>query len=269
MGVELTADDFTRLQQMVHRLAGISLKAGKEALAVGRMRRRMRELKVDEVRDYLKLVERDDTGNEATLLIDALSTNVTSFFRESSHFGLFEGWLRTLRAGGARRARVWCAAAATGEEPWTLAMYLRQVFNEPQHDVALLATDISTRALATARQGVYAAESVAKLPTELRQRWFTRADDGLVVHDELRPLITFNRMNLVRPPYPMRGGFDVVFCRNVMIYFDNPTRQVVVNEIQRLLKPGGYLCLGHAESLAGLVTTLQPVAPAAYRNPPA
>jgi len=130
----------------------------------------------------------------------------------------------------------------------------------------LLATDISTRALATARQGIYPQESVARLPEELRRRWFTTEADGMVVHNDLRPLVTFNRLNLVRPPYPMRGSFDVVFCRNVMIYFDQPTRQTVVDQICGLLKPGGLLCLGHAESLAGLQSDLKLVAPAAYQK---
>ena len=202
MDTEIATEDFTRLKKMVYHLSGIDLKAGKEALVVGRMRRRMRELGVSGITAYLTIVERDTSGNEATKLIDALSTNVTSFYRESSHFTLFDTWLRAAKSRGLKRIRVWCAAAATGEEPWTLAMYLKQVFNESGFDIAVLATDISTRALATARQGIYPRESVARLPEELRRRWFTTEEDGMAINADLRPLVTFNRLNLVRPPIP-------------------------------------------------------------------
>jgi chemotaxis protein methyltransferase CheR len=267
MDLTLSPAEFTHLKKLVHRLSGIALNPGKEALVLGRLRRRMRELGMTEIKHYLAAVEADDTGNESTLLIDALSTNVTSFYRESAHFVLFSQFLAARKAAGAKRLRVWCAAAATGEEPWTLAMLMRQAFPEPGADLALLATDISTRALATARQGVYERASVGRLPEALRRRWFITEGQTCTVHDDLRPMITFNRMNLVRPPYPMRGPFDVIFCRNVMIYFENPERVAVVGEVERLLASGGLFCLGHAESLTGLGSTLVAHSPAAYLKP--
>ena len=267
MDITFSQTDFAHLKTLVHKLSGISLHPGKEALAVGRLRRRMRELGMTEIKRYLSAVEADSSGNEATLLIDALSTNVTSFYRESAHFGLFSQFLAKRKAAGAKRIRVWCAAAATGEEPWTLAMLMRQAFPDSATDLAILATDISTRALATAHQGVYERMSVGRLPEELRRRWFISEGQTCSVHDDLRPLVTFNRLNLVRPPYPMRGPFDVIFCRNVMIYFENPERQAVVTEVQRLLAPGGLFCLGHAESLAGLDSSLVASSPAAYLKP--
>ena len=267
MDIMLSQAEFSRLKTLVHKLSGISLNPGKEALAVGRLRRRMRELGMTEIKQYLSAVEADASGNEATLLIDALSTNVTSFFRESGHFGLFAQFMAKRKAAGAKRIRIWCAAAATGEEPWTLAMLMRQAFPEPNADIALLATDISTRALATARQGVYERTSVGRLPEDLRRRWFTTNGQTCSINDDLRPLITFNRLNLVRSPYPIRGPFDVIFCRNVMIYFELPERQAVVSEVERLLAPGGLFCLGHAESLAGLESTLVAYSAAAYLKP--
>lgn len=262
--VQLAPVEFARLKALLHGLSGITLKPGKEALAVGRLRRRMRELGLADISTYLSLVENDASGQEATLLIDSLSTNVTSFYREPAHFTVFSDFLAERKKAGIRKLRVWCAAAATGEEPWTLAMLMRQAFPEPRFDLALLATDISTRALAVARQGVYERAAVAKLPEALSRRWFTSDGSTSTISDDLRPLVTFNRMNLVRPPYPMRGQFDVIFCRNVMIYFENPERLAVLGEVHRLLVPGGLLCLGHAESLTGLSTRLHAVAPAAY-----
>lgn len=260
---------FSRLKRLVYDLAGIDIKPGKEALVSGRLQKRMRELGIDSYKAYIDRIAAEPEGDEVVLLLDAISTNVTSFFREAEHFTLLRTETVRWMAEGRTSLRVWCAASSSGEEPYTIAMSMMEAIGSRRVDLKILATDISTRVLDIARRGTYAASAVNSVPADLRKKWFVPDQDGKLVRvkDDLRQLITFNRLNLAKPPYPMRGPLDAVFCRNVMIYFDNEVRSRIIGEVRRLVRPGGILCVGHAESLSTLQGDLLNVQPAAYRLP--
>jgi chemotaxis protein methyltransferase CheR len=260
---------YQRLKKLVYDLAGIDLKPGKEALVSGRLQKRMRDLGLPTYKAYLDTVEAHPDGDEIVLLLDAISTNVTSFFREAEHFALLRKETATWLAEGRTKLRVWCAASSSGEEPYTIAMTMLSVIGKRPVDLKILATDISTRVLEMARRGVYPATAVANVPAELRAAYMApEADPNLVrMRPEVRNLITFNRLNLAKPPYPMAGPFDAVFCRTVMIYFDNEVRSRIVGQVRRITRSGGIFCVGHAESLSTLQGDLKTVQAAAYRIP--
>ncbi|MCP4657501.1 MAG: methyltransferase domain-containing protein [bacterium] len=217
----------------------------------------------------------DRSGLDTVYLVDAVCTNGTSFFREREHFHFMFETLRRWLAGGARRIRLWSAAASSGEEPYSMAMVAAEAMggvNATKADVKILATDLSTRILERCRQGVYSKERISEVPEAWRRRYFepVTGEDGRPGFAAGRALcdrIVFSRLNLSEPPFPMEGPLDMIFCRNVMIYFDAAVRRRLLAEIHRLLKPGGYLFVGHAESLAGLMSDLRPVQPGVYRNP--
>jgi chemotaxis protein methyltransferase CheR len=230
----------------------------------------MRILGMQDFKGYLSMVRSDPAGEELVHLLDAISTNVTSFFREPEHFGeireLFAHWLKA----GQRRFRFWSAASSTGEEPYTLAMVLAEVLEGRDVDLKILATDISSRVLETASAGEYTEAKLVGIPVALRGKYFNRTGSlgnyCYQIKDELRKWIVFKRFNLSAPPFPMSGPLDLVLCRNVMIYFDNQVRQGLLSEIYRLLKPEGYLMVGHAESLNGIKTDFSVVRPSVYRK---
>jgi chemotaxis protein methyltransferase CheR len=265
----IDAASYARLKVMVRELAGIDLKPGKETLVAGRLQKRMRELGYSRFKEYLDHVEQDQSTDEIVLLLDTLSTNVTAFFREAEHFTLLGKKTAEWIAEGRTELRVWCAACSSGEEPYTIAMTMLEVIGNRPVQLKILATDISTRVLELARQGAYSASAVASIPEPLRRRYVTPDAGGKLyrANEQLRRLVTFNRVNLAKPPYPMKGPFDAVFCRNVMIYFDNEIRIRILAETRRLLRPGGLLCVGHAESLSQLQGNLIALQPAAYRMP--
>lgn len=211
--------------------------------------------------DYLRA---DDGGGELVQLLDVISTNVTSFFREAEHFEyLRDDFTRRLDAGQTR-FRYWSAACSTGEEPWSMAMTLAEAAAGRPCDLRILATDISTRVLGEARAATYPAERLAAVPRALRERWFEPDGDRWRVKGALRSLVVFKRLNLSRPPYPMRGPLTMVFCRNVMIYFDRELRARLAGEFFRLLGPGDHLVIGHAESLTGIDSRLRALRPSVY-----
>jgi chemotaxis protein methyltransferase CheR len=259
---------FERFRALIHSHSGIALAPAKRSLLESRIAKRLRELELPEAQAYLARVENDGSGEELVQLLDAVSTNVTSFYREPDHYPLMVEQLKGLLAKGQRQFAIWSAASATGEEPFTLAMVLAEAGILASAQVRILATDISTRALAHGKAATYRAERLGAVPAKQRDRWFIANQDGsYTVRDELRCLITFARLNLNVPPYPMKGPFDVVFCRNVMIYFDNRTRAGLLGEITRLLSPGGLLMVGHSESLTGQSTgLLHSLRPSVYRK---
>jgi len=209
----------------------------------------------------------DRSGGELVQLLDAISTNVTHFFRESQHFDVLFELLKDWAAQGQKRFRLWCAAASSGEEPYTIAMILREALNS-NIDARLLATDISTRVLQQAQAGIYDNRHVDKIPPALLKKYFDKGQGAgqgrWAVRDTLKQLVKFGRLNLSVFPYPLNGPLDVIFCRNVMIYFDNDLRSKVLANMYKLLKPGGYLMVGHAESLTGLVSNFKNVRPSVY-----
>jgi chemotaxis protein methyltransferase CheR len=268
MGRPMNRRIFEKFRSLLYEKSGISLGDQKEALVTARVGKRMRALALDDFGKYYELVVNDASGQELIQLIDAISTNVTSFYRETQHFELLTALLAKWRESGQSRFRIWCAASSSGEEPYTIAMTAAECFDKGNVDVKVLATDISTRMLAKCQLGIYEAQKLANVPARLRERYFDRLQENrqLVyrVNDRLKSLVLFRRLNLATPPFPMRGPMDVVFCRNVMIYFDNQVRCRLLEEIYRLLKPGGYLMVGHAESLTGLVSNFKAEKPSVY-----
>lgn len=260
-GPALGAPQFRALAEIAYGVAGIVLPPGKEGLVRSRLARRLRATGAESFARYVELV-RDPAAGELAEMIDALTTNKTDFFREPAHFELLA------RVAPATRGplRIWSAGCSTGEEPYTLAMVLHDALPDlALRDVRVLATDVSARALAHARAGVYSAAAMRPVPAAQRRRHFARAADGWEVGATLRSPVTFARLNLMAP-WPMRGPFQAILCRNVMIYFDRATQQRLVQRFQELLAPGGHLFVGHSESLTGLDHRLTYVQPAVYRR---
>jgi chemotaxis protein methyltransferase CheR len=258
---------FERIRDIVYARSGIVLNDDKLTLVAGRLGRRLRDLGLKSPRDYLEYLERDQGGQELTHLLDAISTNVTYFFREPEHFEfikqLHSRWLNS----GQRRFRYWSAASSSGEEPYTLAMTLHSL-GVKGLDLKILATDISTAILERAIAGVYQDKAVGEIPPALLMRYFVKeGPHEYVVTDELRKILTFRHLNLAVFPSPLSGPLDMILCRNVMIYFDHGLRSRLVNEFARLLKPGGCLIISHSESLVGIDVNLKMVRPSVYVKP--
>ena len=262
MGRALSRRTFGRFRALIYRMSGIALSDGKEGLVRARVGKRMRALGLADYEDYLDRLEADVSGDEIIHLLDVISTNVTSFFREDSHFDYLATLARRWAAERRSRLRLWSAACSTGEEPCTMAMTLLESTEGGLPDLKILATDLSTRALDRARAGLYGPEKIAAVPRDLRSKYFDRDakhPSAYRAGAELRRTITFARLNLAEPPFPMSGPFDAVFCRNVMIYFDAEVRRRLLAQIHDLLRPGGCLFVGHSESLSGLTAGLKSV----------
>jgi len=245
-----TQADFVRVQKLIHQHAGISLHDGKHAMVYSRLSRRLRETGHRSFGAYLDWLQQQHDGAEWQEFVNALTTNLTAFFREQHHFEVLAALLRK-RAQGPWS--VWCSAASTGEEPYSIAMTALETLGAGA-PFQLVASDIDSRVLATAASGTYRVDNLKGLSHERLQRFFLRgkgANAGLArVRPELRRCIDFTSVNLVRDDWPFREPFDVVFCRNVMIYFDAPTQRRVLERIHRVLKPGGMLFVGHAENFS-------------------
>ncbi|MBP6597914.1 MAG: methyltransferase domain-containing protein [Giesbergeria sp.] len=245
-----TDADFLRVQKLIYQRAGINLHDGKHAMVYSRLSRRLRETGYTSFSEYLSWLEKQD-GPEWQEFINALTTNLTAFFREQHHFDILSSLLRSKPTG--TPWRIWCNAASTGEEPYSIVITALEALgaNAP---VKLTASDIDSRVLATAAQGVYRLDNIKGLSTERLQRFFLRGKGGnsglLRAKPELTKAIDFISVNLIRDDWPFREPFDVVFCRNVMIYFDAPTQRAVLERIHRVLKPGGMLFVGHAENFS-------------------
>jgi len=259
---------FNNFIQIIYERSGITLKEGKEALVSARVGKRMRELNIDNHRSYLDYLMQDDSNGEIVHLIDVISTNVTSFFREAEHFDFLGKFVSNWFSQGQRRFRFWSGACSSGEEPYSMAITLHEIMKDRDVEMRILATDISTRILKKAMEGIYSVKKLKTIPENQIKRYFNRHSDN---HDvtysaktSLREMIVFSRLNLSNPPFPMHGPFDIIFCRNVMIYFDNRIRKNLIDEIYRLLRPGGYLIVGSSESLAGKIGDFKLVKPSIY-----
>ena len=264
----LSAAEFATVQEVLYSVVGINLQKGKEELVRTRLLKRLRVLGLPTFSAYLKLVSEDRSGQEFSKMVDVLTTNKTSFFREEQHF---EFMIRELvpRWRQRRKAiRIWSAGCSSGEEPYTMAMLLREHLSDDEfRNLRILASDLSSVVLKIARAGIYDPKQLATVPRPLLLKNFTAVTDSdtqrFAVRDELRKIIRFARLNLMGD-WPMRGPFDAIFCRNVMIYFDDATRQTVVNRFWGLLPPNGHLFIGHSESLSTLSTQFRYVCPALY-----
>ena len=250
---DFSEGDFRRVREIIKARAGIDLGNNKQSLVYGRLARRIRALGLATFAQYLASVE-DEASEEAGRFINAITTNVTEFFRENHHFDYLAHavlpalWGRAEKLG--RRVRVWSAGCSTGEEPYSLAMVIRENMpTSPGWDIKILATDLDTDVLTHASAGVYVADRVEKVGRPRLGRFFEAAGDGTFrVGESIRSLVTFKQLNLMET-WPMQGPFDVIFCRNVVIYFDDATKLKLVRRYRDLLGPDGYLFLGHSESL--------------------
>ena len=257
-----------RLQSLASERLGLESREGKELLISNRAGRHMRELGISSPEEYLRVVEEDPEGGPARELLDLLTTNHTAFWREPSHFSWFAAYLAALPPK--RSITVWCAAASTGEEPYTLAMLAHEVFGAAAPSrVRVLATDVSTRVLETAQQAIYTIERVSALPGGFAGRYFEPGRDRwrnhLRVGPSLREMVHFRLLNL-NEPFPRMGPFPVVFCRNVMIYFSPELRERIVGRLFDTIEPSGYLLVGHAEGLVGTEATASLVQTAVYQK---
>ncbi len=273
----LTDEQFERLRSFIEGELGIRMPPQKRLMLESRLQKRIRALGCHGFSDYIEHVfSGDGVSTELIRLIDAVTTNKTDFFREPDHFALL---LDTILPDGCGRLgwgqsaplRVWSAAAATGEEPYTLAMVLSEFGRTlPGFSFEVLATDISTEALEKGRRAVYREERIEPVPAELRKRYLLRSKDraaGLVrVRPELRSRVRFARLNLNAEHYGLRSHFEIIFCRNVIIYFERPKQIELIERLCNHLTSGGVLVLGHAETLAGRNLPLQPVGPTTYRK---
>jgi chemotaxis protein methyltransferase CheR len=274
--IELSDGDFREVRVIVRELAGINLHEGKRELVVARLSRRIRQLGMRSVGEYLDYVREQQTPAELVTMLDALSTNLTSFWREGEHFqyvatAVLPRLRERIRRGTDRRIRAWSAGCSSGEEPYSLAMQILHHLDGPdRYDLKILATDLSTRVLALARAGIYSAERVRPLPPGLRAKYIveelTPYGPRYCVRPEVRSLVTFARLNLM-DDWPMRGPMDLIFCRNVMIYFDKPTQGGLARRFHNLLRPGGTLLVGHSESLTGIEHSFRYVKPTIYEKP--
>jgi chemotaxis protein methyltransferase CheR len=260
---------FDRFREIVYEQAGIALGPQKEALVQARVGKRMRSLAITSFDDYLDVLEGDETGGELTLFLDAICTNVTHFFREPQHFEFVAREMVRWLEQGQRRFRFWSAACSTGEEPFSLAMTLLETARGYEGvDIRILATDLSTKVLDVCLDAVYSPERLRTVPDALRDRWFDQVTvsgrPAYRASAALRDMVVFRRLNLATPPFPMQGPLDVVLCRNAMIYFDNPVRLRLLQEIHRVLKHDGHLIVGNAESLTGIISGFKYVSPAVY-----
>lgn len=274
-GTVLGDEEFGFLRTFVLQQCGISLSDQKRQLVQGRLQRRLRALGLKSFAAYCDLL-RDDPQGELGELASAISTNVTSFFREMHHYDLLVNellprWLKEKRGSGGR-LRIWSAGCSSGEEPYALAMVLAEAMEahaSPGLDARILATDLSPQALATARKGMYPLDRLSGISDERRKRWLLRGAgefEGLAsIHPRLRDLVTIQPLNLLHD-WPMKGPFDAIFCRNVVIYFDQPTKQRLFRRYAELLPTGGYLFLGHSESLHGINDDFELIGRTVYRK---
>ena len=266
----LTEREFREIRELAYRSFGLDLKPGKEALVNARLARRVEQLGLGSLSEYVEAVKRDRTGEELERLINALTTNHTSFLREPQHFALLrEAVLPALAARGA--VRIWSAGCSTGEEPYTILFTVAEALPPARlAQVQILASDISTRVLEKAQAGIYPQERLEGLPPGWAQRFFQRGEgrwEGSVrVKPQWRARIEFRRLNLMED-FSHLPRFHVVFCRNVMIYFDKPTQERLVRRFADRLEPGGWFLIGHSEGLMGVRHELQYVQPAVYRKP--
>ncbi|MDQ7006661.1 MAG: protein-glutamate O-methyltransferase CheR [Acidobacteriota bacterium] len=269
LDTKLSPGDYERIRALIHKHAGIAMPDGKEALVASRLRQRLKACGISTIPEYRDFVTRNPESHELRAMIDVLTTNKTSFFREEAHFR-YLAEVVVPEAQASRRLRLWSAGCSTGQEPYTTVICLAESLRDfQQWDIRILATDISDRVLAEAKAGRYPRHTLDGLDESLVRKYFqaekNQGEWVYVANPILRKPVSFARLNLMAR-WPMKGPFDAIFCRNVMIYFDKPTQEHLVNRFHDLLRPGGHLLIGHSESLTGLDHPYESIAPATYRR---
>jgi len=276
--MQLSTDDFKFICQFVYETTGIVLNDSKKEMLYRRLTRIVRERKLNSFSEYCQLL-RDQGEQEKDFFINAITTNLTSFFRENHHFEYLSheelpALLNTKRVGsnGKKRLRIWSSASSTGEEPYSIAITLLESIKKElaQWDIKILATDIDSNVLAKGKAGIYDANRIEEIPQKLKQDYFFqgcgKSSQSVKVHDKLRELITFKQLNLLHD-WPMKGPFDAIFCRNVIIYFDKKTQQELFARYYEMLAPGGLLFLGHSENLGNYQQYFSNVGRTIFRKP--
>jgi len=263
---ELSDRQFKKVSDIVYRECGINLKSGKEALVRARLTKRLRALKMKGFREYIKYLESDNGRQELGRMIDVMTTNKTSFFREVAHFDFLREKIFPKLTD--KRMRFWSAACSSGEEPFSLAMLLLDsVPRIASNNIKILATDISPTILGKARQAIYGEGTLQDLPSGFLRKYFVKVrnegSQAYQVNSDVRRMVRLARLNLM-DSWPMKGPFNVIFCRNVMIYFDRATQEKLINRFWGLLGSGGYLFVGHSEGMSGIKHKFQYVQPATY-----
>jgi chemotaxis protein methyltransferase CheR len=268
-------DDFRSLVQIAREHTGIALSDGKRDLVYGRLSRRLRALGFSSFRQYRDYLEGPDGVREIEKFINSISTNHTKFFREEHHFEHFRpnvagAFVHATHGASGGRLRVWSAGCSTGEEPYTIALVLKQeIANIARHNVRILATDIDTEVLAKASCGEYSAAALDEIPKNYRPYIQTKDNEAkgprIAMSEDVRSLIAFRRLNLIER-WPFKGLFDAIFCRNVLIYFDNETKAMLIDRFVSQIRPGGWLYLGHSESLIKAHPGLRLVGRTIYRR---
>lgn len=242
-----TDQDFEKVRKIIYDYAGIALSPTKHDMVYGRLARRLRALSLTTFQQYLQILERGDS-KEFELFTNSLTTNLTSFFREAHHFDILGQHFQANKSQGS--FSIWCSASSTGEEPYSIAMTACETFDNLRPPVKIIATDLDTNVLEVARNGIYNGEEVQKLTPARVQRFFSRLPDGRYqIKQELRDMIVYRRLNLVEANWMIRGPFDAIFCRNVMIYFDKPTQLKILQRYAPLMKDCALLFVGHSENL--------------------
>ena len=270
-----TDSDYYRLSKLAHKHAGINFMEAKRELVYGRLQKRVRFHNMKSFKQYCDYLEGDDNSNEMKHFINAITTNVTSFFRENHHFEYLQNVIfpeiQLENKGAVKRAmRIWSAGCSSGKEPYSIAMVLRECIPDlDSWDAKILATDLDSDILAVAKEGVYPADQMDGVSPDRRKRWFKRGqganEDTVRIDAAVRNLVHFRQLNLIGD-WPMKGQFDCVFYRNVAIYFARESQIQIVDRIANYIKPGGYLVVGHSESLFGVTNRFESIGHTIYRK---
>lgn len=253
---EITEKEFQLFKDIIYRQTGINMSEKKRNLIVARLSKRLRALNLNNFSEYYKyLSENLNTGDEIINLINRITTNKTDFFRESHHFDfllneIFPALIRDGYTRRERRLRIWSAGCSSGEEPYSIAMTVCEAFKEERGwDIKILATDLDTEVLMKASRGAYPSQAVSPVPIGYLSKYFERTAQGYEVDQKVRSMVTFRKLNLMEPSFPMKRSFDIIFCRNVMIYFDDETKRTLLRKFYNHLNDGGFMFVGHSESL--------------------
>lgn len=272
--IELLDEEYNLIKEFVYNTIGINLGTDKKTLVSGRLQKLLRKYNLSSFKDYYQMLRNEKTGEALSELADNISTNHTYFYREHSHFEYFKDkilpeLIAQKRSNNDNDIRIWCAGCSSGEEPYMLVMLMMEVLGNQYGDfkAGILATDISTRALNTAIEGVYSADRIKNVPEKLTPKYFKKLSTGdYQVIDKVKNEVTYRRFNLMNQVFPFKKSFDIIFCRNVMIYFDLETRTNLVKKYYDKMNNGGYLFIGHSETIDKKSTKFTYIQPALYQK---
>ena len=272
--IEITDDEFALISKLIYDKVGINLTDKKKSLVKGRLNKLVKDLNFKTFKEYYNFVVNDLTGQSLINLFDKISTNHSYFFREKDHFDYLKDYIlkeivEKQKLLNSNQIKIWCAGCASGEEAYTIAMIINEFFglDMPKWDVKILATDISITTLKAATEGIYIKDKVVGIPENLKTKYFKNIDsEHIQVSDSLKKMILFKRLNLMNEDFPFKGKFNMIFCRNVMIYFDKETKDKLVTRFYRYIENDGYLFIGHSESLGRETLFFKYIKPALYKR---